>query len=258
FKEFNTYNMHVGGDFEEVGIDGEIKSGKLTESSYSNQVKTYGESITLDRRKIVNDDVNAFSQLPTSLGYKGKNKLTKEAMTLLLANTGSFFSAGNGNYNSGGGSTLSIDSLNEAKKDMRQMKTEVTSGDPTGFTPAYLLVPPALESTALQLMKSERVVTGEDATRGDININRGLAEVVVEPWLSTVFGLTGSSDTGWYLLADKVIGSVVSIAYLRGQKSPVLKQVELVGSTLGKSWICYFDFGVAQFIKQAGVFSAGA
>ena len=255
FKTVKSYSLNVAGDYGKIADDGELKSASLTQTEYSAGLDTYGEILALTRQMIINDDLSAFAALPRAEAMRAANKLARVAFGILLANSGSFFSPSNGNYESGTSSALSITSFQTALQDIEEMQTN--DGQPTRLTPRYLLVPPALKATALQLMKSTKLITGEDDTQGDFNTVAGSADVVSEAYLSSAFGLTNASDVGWYVLTDPKIVSVLQILFLRGKRTPTIEQVQMTGSTLGVFFRSFFDFGVAQYVEQAGVFSKG-
>lgn len=61
------------------------------------------------------------------------------------------------------------------------------TGRPLGIRPNLLVVPPALEGTAISIVKSELVSSGSS------NVTRGMADLLVVPELA-------GEDTTWYLL----------------------------------------------------------
>ena len=75
-------------------------------------------------------------------------------------------------------------SYGAARTAMRKFKDD--EGRPLGVRPNVLLVPPALEDTAMALMNVDRLEDGKP------NPYKGSAEVVVSDWLT--------SDTAWFLL----------------------------------------------------------
>lgn len=68
FLTYTQYRLDQTGAFAQVGTDGEIKHGKLAESSYTNKLETSGLMLTLTRQQIINDDVNALQALYGTLG----------------------------------------------------------------------------------------------------------------------------------------------------------------------------------------------
>lgn len=67
---------------------------------------------------------------------------------------------------------------NYAKARTAMMNTNADGGRPLAIRPTLLVVPPTLESSALEVLKAER-----DAN-GATNVYQGTAELLVSPWLS--------------------------------------------------------------------------
>lgn len=77
------------------------------------------------------------------------------------------------------------------------MALQAADGDPVNPNPGLLIVPPALELTARQILEADNLVytAGDGATT---NVYKGRATVMVEPRLAA--GFTGGSDSYWYLV----------------------------------------------------------
>jgi hypothetical protein len=262
FKQFKRYRLTASGQVQPVGPDGELKSISLQDESYANQVKTVGTVITVTRQMLINDDLGALTQIPTVLGRQCALSRERAAFTTLLANTGSFFAAGNNNYLSGATSALSISSLTLAKQKFLE-QTDINK-DPILLLPDRVLVPPALSVTADKLYKDTTVIatgvpTSAKNLEGNSNPHAGSFRPVVSPYLSTRAGLPNASDTGWYVLTNPAGGmAVIQIGYLRGQRAPTIERGELDFNHLGIGMRAFFDFGVAQHDFRTGVFAAGA
>ncbi len=97
FKEVSRYRLLGTGGFEKVAPDGELKHGKLSEQKYSNKADTYGQLLMLTRQDIINDDLNAFMDIPRQMGRSGAESIDDLFFTLLLGNASNFFSVGNSN-----------------------------------------------------------------------------------------------------------------------------------------------------------------
>lgn len=91
---------------------------------------------------------------------------------------------------------LSFTSLDAARTAMRTFPEDTTSatGLPLGLTPKILLVPPALETTALELVNSDRKPGTAD---NEINVMKGKFQVVVWDYIT--------DTNAWFVLADKKI-----------------------------------------------------
>ncbi len=90
FKEISRYRLLGTGGFEKVAPDGELKHGKLSDQKYSNKADTYGQILALTRHDIINDDLNAFMDIPRQMGRSGAESIDELFFTLLLKNTAFF------------------------------------------------------------------------------------------------------------------------------------------------------------------------
>jgi hypothetical protein len=257
FKQVTRYRMTGQGTFEKVGPDGELKHAQLTEESYTNQIDTYGKIISLTRVMMINDDLEAFLDIPRILGRQAALAVESAVFTLLLSNPNNFFSAANKNFQSGAGTALQISSLTTAE----QLFLDQTDkdGKPILITPAILLVPTSLKVTAQQLMTETRVneTTTADKPKPANNPHAGKWIPLASPYLNSQ-GIAGGSATAWYLFANPADVAAMEIAYLRGQRTPTIESSESDFDNLGMKWRGYFDFGVAMQDYRAAVKSAGA
>jgi hypothetical protein len=257
FKEMTSYRMEIDGALQIVAPSGEIKHVSLQEASETNQIDTRGALIGINRRDLINDDLGAFGKIPGILGRAAAIALEKSVYTTLLGNAGNFFHANNGNYNSGGGSALSLTSLNEAASDFSAQLD--SNGDPLFLLPKILLVPPILGPTARTLVSAGTIIDGTgSAAQPDGNPWAGMFEVVEAPYLGTAAGLTNASQTGWYLMASPGDFSAVQIAFLNGVQRPTIESADFDFHRLGMSWRVYFDWGTSLFDHRGAVLNAGS
>ena len=258
FKASNRYRLTMKGTFQEVAPTGEIKHVTLAESENDATLSTYGAMIALTRQTIINDDLNAFAAVPRMLGRMSAIKIEKSVYTLLLSNPSSFFAAGNANYLSGGGSALALAGLGAAYA--KFLNQTDANNDPAMVMPRLLLVPPALEITGRQLMQDVSVVatTTANTPLPAGNPYAGMFDVVTGPYLGTAFGLTGASNTGWYLLTSGGDYSIMEVAFLNGQTTPTVETAEMDFNTLGVQMRAFLDFGTSMLEHRGGVFNAGA
>jgi len=258
FKQFTRYRLDGKGTFSEVGPDGELKHIALLESEYANQLKTHGGMITLNRQMIINDDLGAFLQIPYIFVELAMHAREQGLFTLILANGGDFFHADNGNLLTGAGSALAIAGLNNAVKAYREQTN--AGGKFIMVSPRKVLAPPALEATAKSIYEStelnETTTANKPKPRG--NPHKGSFKPVVSPYLGTASGLTGASDTAWYLLPEPGTGhAIVQVGYLRGQRRPTLGSAQANFNVLGMQWRSFWDFGIALHEQRAGVKNDG-
>lgn len=263
FKTVTGARMNTTRTFTKVGPGGGLDHASLEEDTFTFKLDTYGKIYGLTRQDLINDDLGAFLQLPRDIGYGAVEAVELAFWTLVLANTGSYFASANSNYISGATSALSLAAVGLAVKAIREQK-HPKSNQPIMVRPRFLVVPPALEAIALELFKSPLVVStglaSTSAAKRDAatNIYANQFPPVVVPHLSAAIGISGYSDTAWYLLADPN-GAVPAfgLAYLNGQEMPTVEEVDQCAEYLGTAFRGYLDFGVCQVDKRGGVKAAG-
>ena len=176
---------------------------------------TYGEIFSVTRQAIINDDLNALTDVPMKMGRAAKGTIGDLVYAVLTANAKlsdgkALFHADHANLSSG---AISVASLDDSRKLMCLQK----EGDRSlNIRPAFMLVPVALETLANQTIKSASV-KGADINAGIINPIQNFAEVISEPRLDV------ADAKAWYLAAAK--GSdTIEVAYLNGVDTPYIDQ----------------------------------
>jgi hypothetical protein len=257
FNNFLTYTMfrldHTG-EFAKVGPTGEIKHGKLNETTYTNRLETRGQMLTYSRDALINDDVNAFQQLFASVGRKARLAVEKALYSAIMEASDSFYTVAKGNRLTG--TALSVEGLGLGEAAM--LGQVAADGDPIYSQPAILLVPPGLKYLADQLWTSASVnqTPANNKSQGVDNPYRGRFRVESSPYLALA-GMPGASNSNWYLVADPNNLPAFQVAYLRGQRQPTIETADAQFNTLGIQLRCYFDFGVAR-IDHRGALKASA
>ncbi|MFV0442865.1 MAG: hypothetical protein ACK5Q5_04755 [Planctomycetaceae bacterium] len=252
FKEVSRYRLLGTGGFEKVSPTGELKSGTVAQQKFSNKADTYGQMLILDRRDIVNDDLDAFLDLPRQMGRSGAESIDDLFFTLFLSNPGSFFDAVNSNYLEGATTTFGPDSLTVAKTLFRKQKAgpgaKPKDQKPINVRPKYLVVPVELETEAELLMGAAQLMIDASGTKTKIpvdNPHRNKYEVVSMPHLSDAF-YTGNSAKAWYLFADPAVLPAFEIVFLNGKKTPTIERVEAPPNTLGMGLRAFLDVGCRE------------
>ena len=252
FKEVTRYRLLGTGGFEKVSPTGELKAGVLGEQAFGNKADTYGQMLILDRRDIVNDDLDAFLDLPRQMGRSGAESIDDLFFTLFLSNPGNFFAAGNSNYLEGAETAFGPDSLTTAKTLFRKQKagpgTKAKDQKPINVRPKYLVVPVEIETDAELLMGSAQLMIDASGTKTKIpvdNPHRNKYEVVSMPHLSDAY-YSGSSGKAWYLFADPALLPAFEIVFLNGKRTPTIERVEAPPNTLGMGFRAYLDVGCRE------------
>ncbi len=254
FKTVTSYRLVGQDQYEQVAPGGELKSGTLGEEKYSNRADTYGLMLSIDRRDIINDDLDAITTVPRKLGRGSGLKINDIFWSTFLANS-AFFTAGNNNYITGATTALSIDGLTAGE--VAFMDQVDGDGKPIGIMPAILLVPTALSAVGSQLFKSMELRDTTASTKYPVsNPHQGKFRVEVSRYLSNA-QYTGNSDKAWYLLAEATDLPVIEVAFLNGQESPTIETADADFNQLGVQMRGYHDFGVALQDPRGGVKAKG-
>jgi hypothetical protein len=232
YKTVTGVRLNGGFDFEDVGPSGELKSADASDETRTIKAKLTGRMSSITMVDIVNDDLGALTQVPARLGRGAAVKLNKDFWTEFQASNSSFYRA----ESAAAGNALAISSLRTAVSSYRKLTDP--DGNPLGITPQLLLVPPELEMTAEELMGSSVLITGENATRGNVNVFAGRFRVVSSAYLT--------SGTTWWLMANPAELPAMEVAFLNGQRLPTVQQAEADFNQLGIQVRGHFSYGVAK------------
>ncbi|HSG02032.1 MAG TPA: hypothetical protein VLA20_12910, partial [Vicinamibacterales bacterium] len=250
FKQVSSYSLTGGFVYEEIPPGGELKHATVGETAYTNQAKTYGRMFGIDRRDLINDDLDALTAVPRRLGRGGALKLNDVFWAEFL-NNAAFFTAGNNNYADGAGTALGIDSLTQAET-MFLDQTD-PDGHPLAVAPVILLVPNGLYVPATQIMNSTELRDPASTKKTPVaNPHAGKFRPVRSSYLSNT-KYTGASSLAWYVLADPADMPVVEVAFLNGQQQPTVESADADFNNLGIQMRGYHDFGVAKQEPRGGV-----
>ncbi len=250
FKQVSSYSLTGGFVYEEIAPGGELKHATVGETAYTNQAKTYGRMFGIDRRDLINDDLDALTAVPRRLGRGGALKLNDVFWAEFLSNA-AFFTAGNNNYADGVGTALGIDALTQAET-MFLDQTD-PDGHPLAVAPVILLVPNGLYVPATQIMNSTELRDPSSTKKTPVsNPHAGKFRPVRSSYLSNP-KYTGASGLAWYILADPADMPVVEVAFLNGQQQPTVESADADFNNLGIQMRGYHDFGVAKQEPRGGV-----
>ena len=262
FKQVSRVRLNGTGAWETLGNNGELTYGTLDDTKYTNQADTYGQIVTLSRQDVINDDLNAFLDLPRAMGRYAAAAIDHAFFTLLLGNAGSFFGAGNANVTTGASSAFGTDGLAGLAETFRKQKSGPGTGTaadsiPVNIRPEILMVPVELEHQAAQLLGSANLITGTGDTQGANNPHSGKYRIVSAPHLSDT-AYTGNSATAYYLFANPNALPAFELAFLNGRRQPTIERIEAPSNVLGISFRGFLDFGVAAMDPKGAAQAAGA
>lgn len=247
FKQITTYSLTGDLTYKEIPPGGELKHGTLGDEEYTNQAKSYGLILGIDRRDIINDDLGALTSVNRRMGRGGALKINQVFWTEFLDNA-TFFTAARGNYDDGTDTVFGNDGLVAADVIWNAMTDP--DGQPMGHMAKILLVPPGLRIAALRLMNSQQILAnGEE---GDANPWSGQYEVVSSRYMANS-AYTGYSALAWFLLCDPNDIPVIETCFLNGNEMPTVETVEMAADHLGMAVRAYHDFGCRKQEYRGGL-----
>jgi len=223
------------GILDPVGQGVEYPARKLSEAKYELTVGKRGARIPLTWEMVVNDDLDAFRDLPERLAQGARDTESHTAVSQLVNASGvntAFFNSANGNAPTS--LALTADNLDQA---ITAVSTRKDSEKRPIVIPGFvLLVPPALETQALRIVNATEFELTDAATGQKLRVGnylRGKVTVVVDPWL-TVVATDNKAATRWFLLpAPTTPRPAVTVGFLRGHEDPDLRVKSATGARVG-------------------------
>ncbi|MEB3277212.1 MAG: hypothetical protein VKM92_09635 [Cyanobacteriota bacterium] len=227
FKQVS--DLQIAGQIvpEPILEGGEYKSGTLTEGKATWNLATYGKRIAVTRQSIINDDLDSLTRVPELMG-RGCRLLESNLVWDLITNGANgatvsldgqaLFVSGHNNTVTGAGSTISISGMDKAKQKLRNQKD--LANNRINLTPAYLLVPTTLETTALQFLFPTGYAPAALTGTAGPNPFAGGVELIVEPRLDD------DSTSVWYLTSSPNRVEMITFGYLAGEAGPTITTTE--------------------------------
>jgi hypothetical protein len=280
-RDFRTgkaiYVDGLEGPFTEQGEEEELEYGALSEGSYSYAIKKYSKGAKVSWELLVGDDLRAFDTIPDRLGRGGARTVGRYVTDLYVGASGpdgTFFAAGNSNIVTSN-PALSISALATAFGMLRSAVD--ADGEPIMVESAVLVVPPALEVTARNILNSTLIeLTTAGAVSGQAmtvaNWLPGSLTLVVDPYIPLI-ATSANGSTSWFLFANpNVARPAIEVAFLQGFEQPVLYQKiantarmgggidQAAGdfNTMAQEWKAVMAFGGSMLSPKSAVASNGS
>lgn len=217
FKARNLLQVGDAPQLLEVLEHGEYVAGTITEAKEQVQLKTYGRMFTITRQALINDDTNAFAEVPASFGRAARTKESDLAWAQITGNPTmgdgvALFHATHANL-AGAAGAISIDTIGAGRAAMRIQKG-IDAVTPLNLSPNYLIVPAAKETIADQFVSNVLI----PSAAGSVNPFAGRLTVISEPRLDA------ASATAWYLATNVASVPALFHAMLEGQEGPSVDQ----------------------------------
>lgn len=248
FTDFKEHSFLRVGDvpsFKEVNEGGETVYGTISESAEKIRAKEYGTGIAIGRRALINDDLSALSDFSSGIAIRAANDENRLAYGVLAANAAlsdgvALFHATHKNKAASGGA-IDATSIGAAVAALRAQKS--LDGMVLNLQPAYLVVGPAYEVAARQILASV------NATKAaDVNVWSNVAELVVDASIA---------GNAWYLFAAPAAAPVAVYGYVAGSEGPQVRS-ERDFDTQSLKVAASLDFAVGIIDFRGAFFNSGA
>jgi hypothetical protein len=204
------------GYFGELPIVNE--GGTYAEVSYpTDELVTYsiqkrGGMLTISEETIRNDDLGAISRFPGRLARAGRFTLKRFITNFYLTNPNytadsvAWFAAGHNNLQT---NALAVGALVTAQTSLR-LQQEKNSGEPLGFSLDWLMVPAALEATAIGINQTNTAGSNQFFHKFGDNNER----IIVNELLD------GTDNQSWYYGTQQNNAPFMEIGFLDGIENP--------------------------------------
>lgn len=238
-------------DLDEVPEHGEYKYGELSEASESYSIVTYGKLFAITRQTIINDDLNALTNIPMKHGEAAARKVGDLPYAVLTANANmgdaiALFHASHGNLGTGG--VLSETTAGEAVKLMRLQK-DIRLKRRLNIRAQYFVAPATIEGHAETFFQTFQYASdNKAATRNNIYSGNRFERVYDAR-------LDDSSTTAYYFMGPK--GKTVVVYFLEGNEQPYM-ETKTGWSVDGVEYKVRIDAGAKAMDWRGLVKNAGA
>ena len=235
YPQIGGYRFAItGGDqyLDEVAEKGEYLASSRDEARYTLYVKKYGRQFDISWEAMINDDLNALKDTPARFAKAATRTEHRIAVNLYAGDYSAVNHAAN-LYSDGVAAEVNavaaLLTIANLEAGLEAMAGWVDAGgEPIMNRAKYLVVPPALEMTARQILTSTSKMWIDYTTRAaapqqyafptnNVVSQMGLT-LVVDPYLPIMDTTYG--NTAWYLFSDPSDIAAVEVAHLAGHERP--------------------------------------
>jgi len=228
-KDFRTVNRFaIDGSEATLAVvpqQSEYPESSLSDSRYQYAVQKYGRRIPFSWETIIDDDLGAFKDIVERMGRAARRTEERFATDLFVNSTGpdpTLYSVGNANIITGN-PALSVAGLQAGMTTFGNQKD--ADGEPIFVDGIHLVVPPALEITALNILNALeiRALTsgGGDAAQNVVAANWMKARITLHVNYYLPIINTTTPNSAWYLFANPNTGRpALEVGFLQGHEQP--------------------------------------
>lgn len=231
FRTAKRYSVTGGeGQLLAVKEGAEYQAASLSEASVGISVSKFGRRMPFTFEAMINDDFGLLTDTPRRFARSARRTESKFATSLYVGASGplgTLYTSGNKNIiNTSNGAAsnnpvLGIAGLQDGLTVLANMKD--ADGEPIVVEAVELVVPPALERTALNLLNSAQIIIGADSgTYRQVidNWMRNRLRLSVDPYIP-VIASSANGNTSWFLFASVASDRpALEIDFLRGYEQP--------------------------------------
>lgn len=236
-RDFRQVSRHAvdgaEGELSSVPQGTEYPEAGLSEARDTYQVGKFGRRLPLLWEALINDDLDAFRTMPDRLG-RAARRTDQRFVTGLYADANgphaSLYTSSHANIintTNGASATNPALSISGLQDGMIVLASQVDEdGEPIYFEAVHLVVPPALEITARNILNATelRLNTAGGATNQQVitaNWMRDRVQLIVDPYLPLVITSGTRGNTSWFLFGSPMSGrAALEFARLRGHEDP--------------------------------------
>jgi hypothetical protein len=211
FKPLNSVQLSDLAALQPLNESGEFHRTALTDNKETYSLATFGEIVALTRKVIINDDLQAFTRVPSLLGMAAARLESDTVWALITANGNmadgvALFHATHNNLVTT--NALAVAGMIAARAKMRLQKGP--KGTILNLVPRFVIVSAAQEGVVAPIVNPQNLAATD--TTKDVPAFLRTMIPIVEPRLDA------NSTTTWYLVADPSSISTIEYAYLAGQQ----------------------------------------
>jgi hypothetical protein len=249
FRQGKAVRIAASTALQLVPSTGELKSGPISEDTFTYQMNTYGKIFGLSRQAIINDDAGILADTPQVLGSEAARTVSDLFFSVVIgAQAAGYFSSANNNLLTGSLDIIPIAAAVAALASQRDADNRVLN-----LQPKTLLVPAALRFLGTQALVSDtlqRNYTSDQVARGNPLADYGIQ-------IRSEARLDVDSPKNWYLYAP-VLWAPMLVAALDGRLGINVESMPMEANYLGMQWRGYLDVGVSLGEQRAAVKSIGS
>jgi hypothetical protein len=248
FREVKRFSTYGADDvLSEVKEKQRYPASKINENApYTYVVKKHGRKLPFSFETFINDDLDALADAPQRLGRAARRSELKFVTQLFVGASGPHSSLYTGGVNQmTGNPVLSLNALQTAMETWSKLTDE--NGEPIFIEMIELVVPPALEPTALNIINALQIELAEKGGTSNTklvatNWMKTRFRVNVNPYIP-IIASTANGHTSWFFFANPSNGRpALEVGFLRGYEEPQLFMKQPNAVRVGGGGVDEWDF----------------